>query len=94
MRSVSQLECVKIHMDRGEYALAYEVAHDALDIDPYEPRMILLMARVMKLSNRPGLRDYAKKISKFLDEDARNQLAEIMDAGACVNREDGGSSGA
>ena len=82
------VECVKIHMDRGEYALAYEVAHDASDIDPYEPRMLLLMAKIMKLSNRPGLKDYTRKISKFLDKDTRNQLAEIMDVSACVNRED------
>ena len=73
------VECVKIHMARGEYALAYEVAHDASDIDPYEPRILLLMAKIMKLSNRPGLKDYTRKISKFLDKDARNQLAEIMD---------------
>ncbi len=73
------LECVKIHIERGEYALAYEVAHSASDIDPHEPRMLLLMAKVMKLSNRPGLQDYVRKISRFLDKDARNQLAEIMD---------------
>ena len=50
--------------------------------------MLLLMAKIMKLSNRPGLKDYTRKISKFLDKDTRNQLAEIMDVSACVNRED------
>ena len=52
------LECVKLHMARGEYGLAYEVAHDASDIDPHEQRMMLLMAKAMKLAGHPGLNGY------------------------------------
>ncbi len=73
------LECVKLHMARGEYGLAYEVAHDASDIDPHEQRMMLLMANAMKLAGRPGLNGYAKSILRFLNKDERAQLEEILD---------------
>lgn len=73
------LECIKLHMARGEYGLAYEVAHDASDIDPHEQRMMLLMAKAMKLAGRPGLNGYAKSILRFLNKDERAQLEEILD---------------
>ncbi len=72
------MECIDLHLARGEYSLAYEVAHDALDIDPNEPRMMLFMAKAMKLAKRPGLKAYVKKITPFLDETEQALLREIL----------------
>ena len=78
------MECIDLHLARGEYSLAYEVAHDALDIDPNEPRMMLFMAKAMKLAKRPGLKAYVKKITPFLDEAEQALLKEVLEGSGPV----------
>lgn len=73
------MECVRLHIEQKEYSLAYEVAHEALTVEPDEPEMILLMAKAMKLAGRPGLKAYKKNIMQFLNESEQNQLKEILE---------------
>ena len=73
------MECVRLHIEQKEYSLAYEVALEALTVEPDEPEMILLMARAMKLAGRPGLKAYIKNIMQFLNESEQNQLKEILE---------------
>ncbi len=73
------MECVRLHIEQKEYSLAYEVALEALTVEPDEPEMILLMARAMKLAGRPGLKAYIKNIMQFLNEGEQNKLKEILE---------------
>jgi|GEM_PF-6751498 len=40
--------------------------------------MMLLMAKVMKQSEEPGLRLYVRKIMPYLDADEKEQLQHIL----------------
>lgn len=74
-------ECIRLHLERGEYRQAYEITMDAMKSDPHEPEMMLLMAKVMKLANRPGLKNYVRKIMPFMDAEEQKQLQEILQSG-------------
>lgn len=71
-------ECVNLHLERGDYSIAYEIVQYALKMDPQEPEMLLLMAKVMKQSKSPGLKAYAKKIMPYLETFEQEQLSHIV----------------
>jgi len=78
--SVAQ-EAVRLHLERNDFDNAYEITKHALKIDPQEPGMLLLMARVMKLAKRPGLKAYARNITPYLEPDDKEQLQHILQVG-------------
>jgi len=71
-------EAVNLHLERNDFGNAHEIAKHAMKIDPQEPEMMLLMAKVMKQSEEPGLRLYARKIMPYLDADEKEQLQNIL----------------
>ena len=74
-------EAVNLHLERNDFGNAHEIAKHALKIDPQEPEMMLLMAKVMKKSEEPGLRLYARKIMPYLDTHEKEQLQHILEMG-------------
>ena len=78
--SVAQ-EAVRLHLEQNDFDNAYEITKHALEIDPQEPEMLLLMARVMKLAKRPGLKAYARNIMPYLEPDDKEQLQYILQTG-------------
>jgi len=78
--SVAQ-EAVRLHLERNDFDNAYEITKHALKIDPQEPGMLLLMAKVMKLAEKPGLKAYARNIMPYLESDDKEQLHHILQVG-------------
>lgn len=74
-------EAVNLYLERNDFGNAHEIVKYALKIDPQEPEMMLLMAKVMKKSEEPGLRLYARKIMPYLDTHEKEQLQHILNAG-------------
>lgn len=78
-------ECVELHLKQGDFWVAYEITKYALKIDPEEPEMMLLMAKVMKQAAKPGLKAYVKKIMPYLDADEQAQLRLILQSNSRKN---------
>ena len=72
-------ECVNIHISRGEYSAAYDVAHNALAIEPNEPALMILMAKAMKKAGRPGVNAYVSSIMPYIEPFDRAQLKKILE---------------
>lgn len=70
--------CAEIYNIRGEYEKAYEILHRANKINPEDGALILLMIKNRKLSRMPGLKNYAKRLRRYLTAEECNELDEII----------------
>ena len=71
-------EGVNLHIARGEFTRAYEIAHKAIDIDRNDPRAMLLMVKAMKAMKNPSLKSFVKSITPALDDEEREHLKSIL----------------
>ncbi len=79
---------VNLHIERGEFTRAYEIAHKAIDIDRNDPGTMQLMVKAMKAMKSPSLKSFAKSITlpwmtknrnisrRFWGDKSENQLSD------------------
>ncbi len=68
----------ELYLSRGEFERAYEVVFHAHRVDPEDGEMLLLMVRIKKAGRVPGIKTYAKKIRRFLNDEECAELDEIL----------------
>lgn len=70
--------CANYYLRRGMHGEAYEILYQARKIDHEDGPIILLTAKVMKSSNASGLKNFGKKMRKYLTQEECDELEEIF----------------
>lgn len=70
--------CTNYYLENGNPEQAYEILLRARKIDSSDIGLILLMIKVMKLGNVPGVKRFAEKVKKNLQNEEKAKIDKII----------------